>query len=355
METKIIGGVAQDRDPWIDNIKGVLICLVLMGHFALLLVGHSREMVWFRQFISTFHMPGFMILTGMLAKNRIQQKRYDKMISRLFIPYIICNFVMFLIFKTLGATYVSGIPEEWFFIPLRPYYFLWFLLAVFLFSVITPVFLNNKRPLVVAMVLAILVGFMPQINYMMMTKIIPFYVYYLVGYYTDKEYLQKRLKSKKVIICSWFIVFITLVVTRMCTQFIDISFLSMESQYRDYTNISQFTSAGLRFFTILLSIIISFSVFSCIPKKENFMTIIGKYSMYPYCIHTFMMPFAFYCIRRASFTIIDNWIDYTFVFIICILAARLFVSEFIRKYTRFIIEPNICIKISIEDTEVQNK
>ena len=57
------------RDFHIDNIKGVLIFLVVLGHMlGYLQETHSAFATGVRTFIYFFHMPGFIFMSGYLAK-----------------------------------------------------------------------------------------------------------------------------------------------------------------------------------------------------------------------------------------------------------------------------------------------
>ncbi|NFN80059.1 hypothetical protein FDB25_06475 [Clostridium botulinum] len=189
---------SSDREYWIDNIKAILIYLVITGHFAILLVDKSKSMLIYSQFISIFYMPAFMIITGYLSKRRINEKRYGDIIERIFFPYIICNFIMFIIFQSRGISKVSGIDQTEIFIVLQPYYFFGFLLAIFIFNIITPLLAKNgqKVHIIIAVVLSLLCGYGKKVNYMWLSKMIPFYIYFTIEYYLKLERINLFLKHK---------------------------------------------------------------------------------------------------------------------------------------------------------------
>ena len=90
------------RNPWADNIRYFLIILVIIGHLGIPLEGRYWYWHYFRNVISVFHMPAFLIITGMYAQKGIKQHDIKKVSKRILVPYIICNFIMFLIFEALG-------------------------------------------------------------------------------------------------------------------------------------------------------------------------------------------------------------------------------------------------------------
>ena len=128
------------RDAWIDNSRAILIIFVVIGHFLVVLTGFSEEMYWLRKYIYLFHMPAFLFLCGLLSKRRIEGRRYAVAIKHYLVPYLICNFIMFIIFQLIGVdsshidAQASGLSYE----PFNPYYSFWFFLALFLYSMITP-------------------------------------------------------------------------------------------------------------------------------------------------------------------------------------------------------------------------
>ena len=61
------------RIYWWDNIKFVMIVLVVAGHFADTLVAHSGVMKSFYLFIYAFHMPVFLFISGMFYTNRFDK------------------------------------------------------------------------------------------------------------------------------------------------------------------------------------------------------------------------------------------------------------------------------------------
>lgn len=72
-----------ERDFHIDNIKGVLIFLVVLGHMlGYLQETHSAFATGVRTFIYFFHMPGFIFMSGYLAKGFLQkQYKAEKLLS----------------------------------------------------------------------------------------------------------------------------------------------------------------------------------------------------------------------------------------------------------------------------------
>lgn len=65
------------RNLWVDVAKGVLIILVVYGHmqgglFSSGVLGDWPGWVWFYQYIYAFHMPGFILLSGLFVEHSLR-------------------------------------------------------------------------------------------------------------------------------------------------------------------------------------------------------------------------------------------------------------------------------------------
>ena len=60
---------AKQRDPWFDNAKMALIVLVVLGHSWTLLPSQDRLDSWTYDFLYSWHVPAFVIVTGYLSKS----------------------------------------------------------------------------------------------------------------------------------------------------------------------------------------------------------------------------------------------------------------------------------------------
>ena len=62
------------RAPFFDNLKGILIFLVVFGHF-ILPVNNTLVVSAIFEFIYLFHMPLFVFITGLFAKSAVRNGR----------------------------------------------------------------------------------------------------------------------------------------------------------------------------------------------------------------------------------------------------------------------------------------
>lgn len=75
----------ESRVKWIDALRGIGMCLVIIGHMTI------PEVV--RRCIFSFHMPLFFFLSGYLFKNRCSMKWIARKVDCLLVPYVIYSFI----------------------------------------------------------------------------------------------------------------------------------------------------------------------------------------------------------------------------------------------------------------------
>lgn len=121
--------MATSRNLCFDQIKGVLILLVILGHVVL----GSLEQSWLRSLIYFFHMPLFLAVTGYFIKTSLLDlpikdiiKKYQ---ARLIVPFLLAAAVYY----ALMSYQQSLLTTLKTLIPFYPYYHLWYVPAVLLF------------------------------------------------------------------------------------------------------------------------------------------------------------------------------------------------------------------------------
>lgn len=95
----------HNRIIWVDEIKGLLIFLVVFGHLTSDYSGiqaSQNGLAFLRYLIYFMHMPMFIFISGYLSKGNGTIK---KLIIDLFIPYVTFDILYVTINKMLGGGY----------------------------------------------------------------------------------------------------------------------------------------------------------------------------------------------------------------------------------------------------------
>lgn len=138
----------KERDPYLDNAKAVLIVLVVVGHLLAVVQGSGlAETVY--NWIYSFHMPAFVIVTGYLSRSyRGTPGQISNLISSILVPYLV-----FQVIVRLEPWFLFGEPLHMnLFVPA---WSSWFLLALFAWRLLVPVLQRLRFPVLWSVLIAL--------------------------------------------------------------------------------------------------------------------------------------------------------------------------------------------------------
>lgn len=262
----------------LDNIKGIMILLVVFGHFLLSSASKGYGLTYdLYRIIYAFHMPVFMFVSGLLTHNTTSD--WLKKIGTI---YIIFNSLYYII----GVTYCK---ENLFF--LNPAYSIWYILLLIAFRMIVK-YIPNKRILLSLSFLAYIL--LPLCNvgqFFVHIKFGAFFIYFTLGYvFQEKfntEFFNSLLKEKKTRIVASFICFVSILAMWKMISFWSISpaLLNHASPFNTFSNnVSNVTFQSVCF--LIMNVVFIFSILYAVPNKKIFeLTTFGKNSLYIYLLH----------------------------------------------------------------------
>lgn len=156
-----------NRDLAIDNLKGFLIFLVVLGHLLELGFVNSDAGNVLDRVIYSFHMPAFVFTMGMFAKTTSEHltKNFQNYFS--------------LYFMTMLVTWIFRIcfKQQFYIINIfKPEYALWYLLGCIAWPVLLKPVLTFKHPFIFAYIVGILILCFPLTKlYLAITRIVTFF------------------------------------------------------------------------------------------------------------------------------------------------------------------------------------
>ncbi|MEV0124325.1 acyltransferase family protein [Streptomyces sp. NPDC050703] len=170
---------AKGRDAYFDNAKYLAIVLVAMGHAWEPLRGDSRAAAALYITVYTFHMPAFIVISGYFSRGfDASFDRVKRLVTGVAVPYVIFE-VAYTYFKRWAGddpTYPISLLDPW--------YLTWFLAALFIWRLTTPLWRIVRWPLPVALAVAVLASVSPDIgddlDLQRVLQFLPFFVLGLV-------------------------------------------------------------------------------------------------------------------------------------------------------------------------------
>ena len=169
-----------------DNVKGILIVLVVIGHFIWDYDRGSTTPI-INQIIFTFHMPVFVFTSGYFGKDEYVKNDNLKRVGSFLIMYVVFQLLMYTLFVDF--------PSE--FSLIYPYKTAWYLFALACWRFFAPYLPKKKIVFVFFLILALGVGFFPQIqNTLAIARIIAFFPFYLLGYWIDVKRVSEFISNR---------------------------------------------------------------------------------------------------------------------------------------------------------------
>lgn len=176
----------KTREYQYDNIRFILIFLVVMGHLLELSTSIPFQTTAYKC-IYTFHMPAFLFLSGMFASFR-----RSRIIFSLLVPYLMAQ-VAYRYFES----WLSGSDLHLTF--LQPFWLLWYLFALLIYHCLLP-FYDTDSPHTAGLILlgavaaALLSGFDKGLAFpMSFSRVVAFQPWFILGFYWRKApRLQNR-------------------------------------------------------------------------------------------------------------------------------------------------------------------
>ena len=263
-----------------DNLKGLAIFCVVLGHMAFLTKYASIDFI--HHFVLIIHLPIFFFVAGYFTK--IDENLVIKSIKRILMPYILFSIVYWAVYLPFGR------PSKLIFI--YPTYALWFLLALFFMKIALPIMDKFKYPVLISLVFALLFGLVNLNGDLLgLPRAFAFFPVFLIGhYYRDyrKNIEEKYIKFNNILSNNLFrmlVSFIVLVITLLAAYHLPITVIMMKVPFKH----PYLLSATLRLLVILIGILFTLVLNGHMTNKEYFFTKWGRNSMVIYIVHIYFI------------------------------------------------------------------
>ena len=281
----------KPRSAYWDNLKGLLIFLVVFGHLMYDMQGTYALIGWTTKVIYMFHMPAFVFASGYFGKSA--NSRSFSSIIRLIFLYVIGNSVFMFLYHSENF--------------LMPMYSMWYLVALVVWRLTADRIARIKSILLILFSVGLFAGFFASIdNTFSIMRIIGFYPYYMAGYLLSEEKSEAFLSkpaSRRLLFGGLAIVASAAVV------FFLVWAMSVTD---DDLMMVKYGSADGSFRRILLWIIGFLMIFAlrCItPKvKVPLLEMIGRNSLWIFLLH------------RPFVLLLDKWLVHRSLAVICLVS-----------------------------------
>ena len=266
----------KPRDYLFDNYKGLLILLVVIGHFIEPNYTNNNFLYTLKWLIVSFHMPAFIFISGYFSKRELS---IGMLLQKLAVPYIVYE-VIYYLFYTFILHKDTGLYL------LYPKFSLWYILALFVWRLITPYVKKIPHHMLLAVAAGLLIGISGmKDNFLSIPRILVFYPFFLAGIHFERDqitYLKRPFSRIAAVFC---ILGFT-------------GFFACNALYRDlspkvfygrynYHFLGQDISEGMlcRLICYGAGFIMTFAVMALITERKTIFSYIGTRTMAVYLFH----------------------------------------------------------------------
>ena len=316
----------KDRDPYFDNLKAILIFLVVLGHFTNLNDG-SPLVAAVNNVIYSFHMPLFIFVTGYFSKTIHTQRSAE--IENVLYPYLFFQLLGYLFTRLTGLGY--GTMNIF-----VPAYQNWYLLGVFIWRLLIPYynFFTTKYALLLTLVLSFYIGYIDGFNqFLGLYRIIYFFPVFILGYYCSdmKELLLKYSNYRYVFISVSLVGLLAIFLASFFSSALNKQLSYAYTPYLNYDH--HFQNFILRLIGFFSSLIISTGLLFLIPKRKIRITRLGEGTLNIFLLHTFFVfPISHYMKNVSGYLVL--LISVTSSILICVILSSRFANEIAKPFTK---------------------
>jgi fucose 4-O-acetylase-like acetyltransferase len=275
---------SRSRDPFFDNAKFLLVTLVVVGHSWTLLPDVSTSSPVY-VFLYSFHVPAFVLVTGYLSRSfTFTRANLVKLFTTVVAPYFV--------FETLLALFRTTIGHENFgMLYLSPHWPMWYLTALFLWRLATPLLKMVRRPMVVAVAVCLLGGLqtLPPLDLARATGLLPFFV---AGLFMTREQFDWIARPRVRVVGASLLVVAFAVATVAAGHFSK-EWLYWRTGYPDL-GVTWWVGMLVRLGLLVVAGSLALSVLALIPRSQRWFTTLGSASLVVYLCHGFFVKGAEY-------------------------------------------------------------
>lgn len=274
-------GKEKQRDPFFDNAKYLAIVLVALGHSWEPLRDGSRAAGALYIFVYTFHMPAFMVISGYFSRSfEGKPHQLKRLVTGIAVPY-----VLFEVVYTFFKRWADDDPNQPISL-LDPWYLTWFLGALFLWRLTTPLWKLVRWPVALSLAVAVLASVSPDIgDDLDLQRVLQFLPFFVIGLFLKPGHFD-LVRRRSARLLSIPVIVVALVVAYWAVE-------RMNAEWFYHRDSAQEMGAPW-----WIGVIMTFALFGCsmvltacflawVPRRHMWFTALGAGTLYGYLLHGF--------------------------------------------------------------------
>lgn len=266
-----------------DNVKFILIFLVVLGHVCDHYVKESALVRTMWICIYSFHMPLFFFISGLFSKRKVDEKQYVRIFTY-FALYVVSQMLLLLSKMFFANQYSVELLNT----KDAP----WFIFVLFFYYLITIAVrrFDYRYILIGSVILACMAGYDESVSDMFqLSRMIVFYPCFYLGYMMDESIIRKKISGKKWMVISWILLLIGVIVVyqNIDTVYKIRPLLTGRNAFTKMKGMMYPLGGLLRFGQYILAFVIGMLVIAAVPESmmKGRIAALGKRSIQVYTLH----------------------------------------------------------------------
>ncbi|WP_324785595.1 acyltransferase family protein [Streptomyces sp. H51] len=324
----------KQRDSFFDNAKYLAIVLVAMAHSWEPLKGDSRILEGVYTVVYTFHMPAFIIISGYFSRSfDMRPDRLRRLVTGILVPYVVFE-TAYTLFKRYGD-HDPGMTVSL----LDPWYLTWFLLALFIWRLTTPLWKTARWPLPLALGIAMFGSVSPEIgNDLDLQRVLQFLPYFVLGLCMKPEHFQ-RVRTRAMRIASVPVFAVALAIGWWAVPRMDTAWFYHRDAAQEL-GAPWWTGPVMVLALFGCSLLLTACFFAWVPRRRMWFTALGAGTLYGYLLHGFLVKAGdFYGWFEPRW--LHRPLGEIAVTLVAAAAVTLLCTRPVQRVFRFVMEPDM--------------
>ena len=280
------------RDPWLDNAKMTLVTLVVIGHFWAVLpdTGVSDHLY---DFLYTWHIPAFVLVTGYLSRSfEWTRPRLLGLVTTVAVPYVV--------FEALYALFRLRVGDERFDdLFLDPHWPLWYLTALFVWRLATPV-LKRHWVFVPLAFAASIVGGAYAGEQFDLARVVGFLPFFVLGLHATPARLAV-LRTARARVVGVVVLLAVLASAGLVDALAGTEWVYYRARYTDL-DVSDPTGMAIRAGFLGAGLIGTLAFLTVVPRRASWWAEAGTWTIVVYLFHGFF-------VKGLGYSGVGDWSD----------------------------------------------
>ncbi|MEU9100642.1 acyltransferase family protein [Streptomyces sp. NPDC048361] len=320
-----------DRSPFFDNAKFLLIVLVALGHsWEAVITPDTPGLRALHNLVYCFHMPAFILLSGYFSRSfTARPDQIRRLLGGVLLPYLIFETIYSLVYHWVRGTELAITPTS-------PTYLCWFLIALFVWRITTPIWHAVRHALPIAVVVSLAAGTTAVSGELALCRVLMFLPWFVLGLRLRPEHFA-RLRTRAVRVIALPVFAGAFALAYWLSPNPSDEWLSSDADTAVLqVSLVRYLLLKVALFAVTALLVAAF--LALVPGRRTWITGFGAVTLYPYLLHGLLVRIAehygFFRTVRAAGTAGQLMLSALVVAVVVLLSTKP-----VRAVVRPLVEP----------------